>query len=123
MLSQFSSKLLKLGLDVEVSKNKIKDFSASLTLQDFDIECLAPERFFGFCEFLEVSPRRLYDKYYSFVFSPYGRALMQYRGERNLTQKQFAKILKISPVDLGLFEKSLKHPTRHQYLKLKEVIK
>jgi hypothetical protein len=123
LLSQFSPKLLKLGLDEEVSKSKIKSFSAYLTLQDFDIECLVPERFLGFCEFIEVSPRRLYDKYYSFVFSPYGKELIQFRGELNLTQKQFAKMLRISPVDLGLFEKRLKYPTRHQYLKLKEVLR
>lgn len=123
MLYQFSDKLLELGMDIEAFKSKIKDFSTSLTSQDFDNECLSPERFLEFCEFLEVSPRELHDKYYSFVFSHFERALMQFREENTLTQKQFGKILKISPVDIGLFEKGLKYPTRDQYLKLKEALK
>jgi DNA-binding XRE family transcriptional regulator len=122
MLYQFSEKLLELGVDIEAFKSKIRDFSNSLTSQDFDNECLSPEKFLEFCEFLEVSSRELHDKYYSFVFSHFGRALVQFREENNLTQKQFGKILKISPVDIGLFEKGLKYPTREQYLKLEEVL-
>jgi len=123
MLSQFSDKLLELGLDIEVTKDKIKNFSNPLTLQDFDSECLKPERFLELCKFLEVSPLKLYDEYYSLIFSNYGRALLKFREKNNLTQKNCAKILKISPVDIGLFEKGLKYPTRAQSLKLKEPLK
>ena len=123
MLSQFSDKLLGLGLDIEFCKDKIKSFSTSITLQEFDNDCLNFETFFKFCEFIEVSPSQLCDNYYRFVSSNYGRALVQYRVENNLSQKQCAKVLKISPVDIGLFEKGLKYPTRRQYLKLKHELK
>jgi len=123
ILSQFSGKLLGLGFDIEVAKEKIKTFSNSLTLQDFDNKCLKFKNFLGFCEFLEVSPLKLCDKYYSFISSPYGRTLLEFRQENNLTQKKCAKVLKISPVDIGFFEKGLTYPTRRQYLKLKEALK
>ena len=123
MLSQFSDKLLELGLDIEFAKDMIKAFSYSLKLQDFDDECLKFERFLEFCEFIKVLPSQLYDEYYFFIFTDYGRALMQYREENNLTQKKCAKILKISPADIGFFENGLKNPTRTQYLKLKETLK
>ena len=123
MLSQFSYKLLELGLDIVFAKDMIKAFSYSLTFQDFDNKCLKFERFLEFCEFIKVLPSQLCDdKYYGFVLSSYGKTLVKFRQENNLTQKKCAKILKISPVDIGLFEKRLKHPTREQYLKIKEVL-
>lgn len=122
MLSQFSVKLLELGLNIEFAKDMIKAFSYSLTFQDFDNKCLKFERFLEFCEFIKVLPSQLYDEYYFFIFTDYGIALAKFRNENNLTQKKYAKMLKISPVDIGLFEKCLKHPTREQYLKIKEVL-
>ena len=123
MLSQFSNKLLGLGLDIEFCKDKIKSYSTSITLQDFDNDCLKFERFLKFCDYIEISPSQLFDNYYRFVSSNYGKALVQYRVENNLSQKQCAKILKISPVDIGLFENGLKYPTRKQYLKLRDELK
>jgi hypothetical protein len=123
MLAQFNNKLCKLGLNPETYKDEIKKYSASLTLQDIDSKCLKPDKFIEFCDTLIIKPRKLYDKYYSFVFSNYRKTLVQLREENNINQKQLAKILCISPVYLGLFEKSFKYPTRAQYLKLKEVLK
>lgn len=122
MLSQFSGKLLELGLDTVFAKDMVKAFSTSLKLQDFDDECLKFERFLEFCEFIQVSTTQLYDEYYRFIFTDYGSALVQFRNKNNLTQKKCAKILKISPAYIGLFEKRLKHPTRKQYLKIKEAL-
>ena len=123
MLSQFSVKLFELGLDIEVSKDKIKLFTTSLTLQDFDNNYLRIDKFIKFCEFLEVSHLQLCDEYYRFILSSYGKDLVKFRQENHLSQKQCAKFLKISPTDIGLFEKGLKYPTRNQYLKLKGELK
>ena len=123
MLSQFSTKLFELGLDIEVTKDKIKVFSNSLILHDFDNRCLRFDKFIKFCEFIEVSHLQLCDEYYRFLLSSYGKALVKFRQENKLTQKKCAKILKMSPVDICFFERSLKYPTRAQYLKLKEILK
>lgn len=123
ILAQFDSKLSKLGLNPETYKEKIKEYSSSLGLQDIDNRFLKPEKFLELCKLLSITPRKLYDKYYSYIFSDYGKGLLQFRENHNLTQKQFAKVSNISPVDIGLFEKGNKFPTRSQYLKLKEVLK
>ena len=122
ILSQFSNKLSKLNLNYETYNKKIKEYSISLTLQDIDNKCLRPAKFLKFCELLGITPRKLYDKYYSYVFSNYGNNIIQFRQSHNLTQKQFAKIVNISPVDIGFFEKGLTYPTRDQCKKLKEVL-
>ena len=114
MLSQFSTKLFELGLDIEVTKDKIKVFSNSLILHDFDNRCLRFDKFIKFCEFIEVSHLQLCDEYYRFLLSSYGKDLVKFRQENKLTQKKCAKILKMSPVDICFFERSLKYPTRAQ---------
>lgn len=101
----------------------LKEYAASLRMQDFDDKLLKPDKFIELCELLGVPPKKLRDKYYSFVFSNFGETLLDFRKQINLTQKQLAKIIGISPVDLGFFEKNLKYPSRVQYLKIKEVLK
>ena len=123
MLSQFSTKLDELKIDIEFTKNKIEIFSSSLILNDFDNKCLRFDKFIKFCEFLEVSHLQLCDEYYRFILSSYGKDLIKFRQENNLTQKKCAKILKMSPVDICSFERSLTYPSRAQYLKLKEILK
>lgn len=120
LLTQFGIKLAK--LIPETYKYKVRGYSNSLTLQDFDNIYLKPSKFPELCELLAITPKKLYDKYYSFVFSNYGKALVQYREANNLSQKQFARISNISPVDIGFFERGTKYPTRQQYIKLKEVL-
>ena len=123
ILSQFSTKLFELGIDIEVAKDKIKVFSNSLILQDFDNKCLRFDKFIEFCEFLEVSHLQLCDEYYRFILTSYGKSLVKFRQVNKLTQKKCAKILKMSPVDICSFERGLKYPTRAQYLKLKKILK
>jgi ribosome-binding protein aMBF1 (putative translation factor) len=88
-----------------------------------DSNFLKPEKLIELCRLLDISPKNLYDKYYNFVLSNYGEVLVNYRKKNRLNQKQFAKLLSISPVDLSLFERKLKYPTRNLYAKLKEVLK
>lgn len=92
-------------------------------IQDFDNKLLKPEKFIKLCELFLVPPKKMYDKYYSFVFSRYGETLLDFRMKNNLNQKQLAKIIGISPVDLRFFEKGFKYTSRVQYLKIKEVLK
>lgn len=102
---------------------QIEEYAVSLRMQDFDNKLLKPKEFLGLCELLGVPSKKMYDKYYFFVFSRYGETLLDFRMKNNLNQKQLAKIIGISPVDLGFFEKEFKYPSRVQYLKIKEVLK
>lgn len=92
-------------------------------MNDFDNKLLKPDKFFELCKLLNIAPQKLYDEYYSFVFSNFGEAMLNFRKKINLSQKQLAKIISISPVDLGYFERQFNYPSRAQYLKLKEVLK
>jgi predicted transcriptional regulator len=110
--------LLQLNVSRDDLKNAIRELSQTLDYKDFDNKFLKPKSFKKLCNLLDISPNRLYDGYYSFIFSDYSKILIKARQERNLNQKQLSKILNISPVDFGMFERSQKYPSRNQYKKL-----
>lgn len=123
IFAQFSKTLSKAKFKTEEMESIIKSFSSNLTLDDFDNKCLKPDIFIELCGQLNVNPIKLYDQYYSFVFSDYSHILNQYAIQHHLNQKQLSKKLRLSSNDIGLFEKSMKYPSRHQYKKIMKVLK
>lgn len=59
------------------------------------------------------------DEYYLFVLGDYAKAILDKRKALDYTQKELAKELNISLVDIYKFESYLKYPTRLQYQKFK----
>jgi DNA-binding XRE family transcriptional regulator len=121
-MKQFKGRLITLGMKEEYMKDTLQSFSHNLTLSDFDGGYLKPQQFFEFCSYIYINPKKLYDSYYSYVFSDYGSAFIKFRKKHNLTQKQLASIIRVSPVDLGLFEKGIRYPTRCQFSKISRVL-
>jgi len=91
---------------------------------EFDEEFLKPPDFLEFCSLIKIEPKKLYDKYYRFVLSKnYSKIILDYRTSLNMSQKEFAKLIKLSPVTIGLLENNKKYPTRAQFFKLDNVMK
>lgn len=119
--AKYLSLTRKLGIEDEVFEDKLNLFldSNDVTL---DEGFLKLNDFLKFCELLEIQPCKLSDDYYNFIQSDYGRKVYNCRITLGLNQKQFASLIKLSPVSIYKFESQLKYPNRTQYLKLKEVL-
>lgn len=119
--AKYLSLIHKLGIEEEVFEDKLNSFldSNNVTL---DKGFLKLTDFLKFCEVLGIPPNKLADDYYHFVQSDYGRKIYNCRLSLGLNQKEFAKLTKISPVDIYKFESQLKYPNRTQYQKLMEVL-
>lgn len=115
--SKYLSLTRKLGIEDEVFDDKLNLFldSNDVTL---DEGFLKLNDFLKFCEVLGIPPNKLDDNYYDFIQSDYGRKIYNCRLSLELNQKEFAKLTKISPVDIYKFESQLKYPNRTQYKKL-----
>ncbi|MBZ9684985.1 hypothetical protein G9F72_001245 [Clostridium estertheticum] len=111
----------------KIEQDKINDtielVCNSCTLESLDDIFLRPEILESICTNSNLSPSIFYDDYYSFIFSDYSTKILDWRQNKKITQKKAAKILKISPVDIGDWERKLSYPSRYQFIKLKEVIK
>lgn len=119
--SQFSSTISNLGFSEENFNARVTLFIDSKEIT-FDDEFLSLNDFLMFCETLGIEPAALCDNYYSFILSDYGNKIYTCRTASGLNQKQFAKLTKISPVDIYKFESKIKYPNRNQYEKLKELL-
>lgn len=88
-----------------------------------DDNFLKPEVLQYICDTFNLSPSIFYDAYYSFIFSGYPSKILQWRQQnKKISQKKAAKLLKVSPVDLGNWERQISYPSRYQFEKLQEVI-
>lgn len=112
-----------MGIAPEIYRKQIRDYSTSLSVHDFESGLLKPGKLEDFCTFLSVNPEALYDDYYSFVFSDYGKTLIKFRANKEYNQKQMGFYCGISPAHIGLFENYKKFPTRAQFQKIIEVLK
>ncbi|MDU4892368.1 MAG: helix-turn-helix transcriptional regulator [Clostridium sp.] len=125
MKDQLKAKYLsltrKLGLEDEVFEDKLNLFLNSNVIA-LDEGFLKLNDFLKFCELLQIQPGKLSDDYYNFVQSNYGMKIYNCRISLGLNQKQFAKLINISPVNIYKFESQVKYPNRTQYEKLKEVL-
>lgn len=119
--AKYLSLTRKLGIEDEVFEDKLNLFldSNEVTL---DEGFLKLNDFLKFCELLEIPSSKLSDDYYDFIQSNYGRKVYNCRISLGLNQKQFASLLKLSPVSIYKFESKLIYPNRTQYSKLKEVL-
>ena len=110
----------------KIEQSKINDaidlVCNSCTLESLDGNFLRPEILASICNSFNLSPSIFYDNYYSFIFSDYSTKILQWRQNKKISQKKAAKILKISPVDIGDWERKISYPSRYQFIKLQEVI-
>lgn len=107
--------LIKEKLDYSLISNAEKFFITSFNLDSFDEGFLKPNLLINFCDYLSINPQLFYDKYYKFVLSRYDKILLNWREINNLSQKQAAKLLKVSPVSICSWERKLSYPSRHQF--------
>lgn len=125
MKDQLKAKYLsltrKLGIEDEDFEDKLNLFLDSNVIA-LDEGFLKLNDFLKFCELLEIPSGKLSDDYYNFVQFDYGIKIYNCRVSLALNQKEFAKLTKISPVDIYKFESQVKYPNRTQYKKLKEVL-
>lgn len=119
--AKYLSLTRKLGLEDEVFEDKLNLFLNSNVIA-LDEGFLKLNDFLKFCELLQIQPGKLSDDYYNFVQSNYGMKIYNCRISLGLNQKQFAKLINISPVNIYKFESQVKYPNRTQYEKLKEVL-
>ena len=113
---KYFDKASALGVTLEKFYQGVNIFLDSHPKLSFDEGYLRPADFLEFCNLINVSPNKLYDKYYRFVLSKnYSEIILKHRQSLNLNQKEFAKLSKLSPVTIGYFENKKKYPTRKQF--------
>lgn len=120
---KYFNKASALGVTLDDFYQGINIFLDNHPKLNFDECYLRPADFLEFCNLINVSPNKLYDKYYRFVLSKnYSEIILNYRQSLNLNQKEFAKLAKLSPVTIGYFENKKKYPTRSQFTQLKKIM-
>lgn len=121
---KYFDRTIALGVTLEEFYEGVNQFISENQDLEFDEELLKPNDFLEFCRLIKVNPKKLYDKYYRFVLSKnYSKIILNYRNSLNMSQKEFAKLVKLSPVTIGLMENNKKYPTRLQFSNLNDVIK
>lgn len=100
--------------------NKFIEDNSSLGL---DCNYLKPNDFINLCNFINIDYTNACDDYYEFVLlKDYSSILLNARHYLNLSQKELAKIVNLSPVSICAFENKLTYPTRNQYMQLKSFL-
>ena len=119
----YSKKLFKMGCDINEIKQAIEEISTSIALKDFDAGYLRPDAYKLFCSVLNISFIEPFDDYYTFVFDDYSSKVLSTRTNMKINQKEFSKLLGISPSDISEIENGTKYPIRSQFVKLRKNIK
>ena len=107
--------LIKQKIDYSLISNAKNFFTTVFNLDDFDEGYLKPDSLIKFCNYISIHPKLFYDDYYKFVFSSYDKAILNWRNSNNLSQKQAAKLLQVSPVSICSWERLLTYPSRYQF--------
>lgn len=113
--------LIKEKLDYQIINNAENFFITSFNLDSLDEGYLKPNLLISFCNYISVSPRKFYDSYYKFIFSNYDKKIIKWRSENNLSQRNAAKLLKVSPVSICSWEKKSSYPSRLQFSMISKV--
>ncbi len=107
--------LIKRNLNCSIISNAENFFITSFNLDFFDEGYLKPNSLITFCKYISINQKLFYDDYYKFIFSSYDKTIFNWRTSNNLSQKQAAKILKVSPVSICSWERKLSFPSRNQF--------
>lgn len=107
--------LIKERLDYSLISNAENFFITSFSLNSFDEGYLKPDLLIKFCKYISINQKLFYDNYYKFVFSSYDKTILNWRNSNNLSQKQAAKLLQVSPVSICSWERLLTYPSRYQF--------
>ena len=114
--------LIKHKVDSSLISNAENFFITSFSLNSFDEGYLKPDSLIKFCKHISINQNLFYDNYYKFVFSSYDKAILNWRNLNNLSQKQAAKLLQVSPVSICSWERQLSYPTRIQFASIANFI-
>lgn len=115
--------LIKQNLDCSLISNAENFFTHSFNLNSFDEDYLKPDSLIKFCNYISINQKLFYDEYYKFIFSSYDKIILNWRASNNLSQKQAAKLLKVSPVSICSWERKLSYPTRNKFFLIANYIK
>lgn len=107
--------LIKHKVDSSLISNAEKFFITSFSLDSFDEGYLKPDSLIKFCNYISIHPKLFYDDYYKFVLLQYDKKILNWRLSNSLSQKQAAKLIKVSPVSICSWERRLSFPSRTQF--------
>lgn len=107
--------LIKERLDYSLISNAENFFATSFNLDCFDEGYLKPDSLIKFCNYISIHPKLFYDDYYKFVLLQYDKKILNWRLSNSLSQKQAAKLIKVSPVSICSWERRLSFPSRTQF--------
>jgi DNA-binding XRE family transcriptional regulator len=119
----YQEKLTCLGLDAKTIDISIQTMASSLSFKDFDGHYLIPSKFIKFCNLLKINPRLLYDDYYKFIFSNFNHVILRFRSFKNISQKQLAAILHMSPAEISAWENLKSYPNRNKFQRILNLFK
>lgn len=107
--------LIKHKVDSSLISNAENFFITSFSLDSFDEGYLKPDSLIKFCNYISIHPKLFYDDYYKFVLLQYDKKILNWRLSNSLSQKQAAKLIKVSPVSICSWERRLSFPSRTQF--------
>ena len=107
--------LIKHKVDSSLISNAENFFITSFSLDSFDEGYLKPDSLIKFCNYISIHPKLFYDDYYKFVLLHYDKKILNWRLSNSLSQKQAAKLIKVSPVSICSWERRLSFPSRTQF--------
>lgn len=123
LYSSYAIKFNDLGIDFSDFYFKLDKFIEDNSSLDLDCNYLKPKDFVNLCDFMNIGYDVAYDDYYEFVLlKDYSTILLNARYSLNLSQKELAKIVNLSPVSICAFENKILYPTRKQYDQLKSFL-
>lgn len=112
------NKLVALGISKDEIDKAINSMASRVTPKDFDENHLITSKLVKLCKLLKIDSKVLFDDYDRFIVNDYGGALLKYRRKNNLSQKELAKLLSVSPTYILSWETKKTFPSRRQYRSL-----
>ena len=107
--------LIKHKVDSSLISNAENFFITSFSLDSFDECYLKTDSLIKFCNYISIHLKLFYDDYYKFVLLQYDKKILNWRLSNSLSQKQAAKLIKVSPVSICSWERRLSFPSRTQF--------
>lgn len=123
LYSSYAIKFNDLGIDFSDLYFKLGKFIEENSSLDLDGNYLKPNDFVSLCDFMNIEYANACDDYYEFVLlKDYSTIILNARYSLNLSQKELAKIIYLSPLSICAFENRYIYPTRKQYTQLQKII-
>ena len=115
-------RLAALGIRRDRIDKAINIMASGVTPRDFDESHLITTKLVELCKLLKIDPKVLFDEYDRFIQNNYSDTILKYRRINNLSQKDLAKVLSVSPTYILKWETKRTFPSRKQYRNLVKFI-